>query len=219
MIEYRELEAWYPGFRNRNEVLEKCSFNLKMGSITALSGLNGSGKTTLLKAILGISLFAGGELCIDEEKQDSIILSKILSTGYAPELLSSGLTATPNDLFSFNNVLHFENSLNNPLFNKQNITQTFDLEEYKDVSFKKLSKGTKKRVLVANAFLNNPRLLVLDEPFEGLDKDQRKRLKDLLIGIKKDRIILISSHESLELSTFCDEFLNVEHKEVKAISK
>jgi len=217
MIEYRNLSAWYPTLTGQSKILENCNFSLKEGTITALSGLNGSGKTTLLKILLGISRFSRGDFFHNGEKKESILITEQFRTGYAPEITSNSMTISPLNLFSFNDLLINQKSLPESPFSIHHIVHTFDLDEYASMSFNKLSKGTKKRVLIANAFLNNPQVLMLDEPFEGLDQKQRNNLKDLLVEFKQEKMVLISSHELLELKSFCDDHLHIEDKKILTI--
>jgi len=214
MIQYKNISAWYPTLTTPQKVLDNCSFHLRKGSITALSGLNGSGKTTLLKVLLGISKFSSGDLFYREDKKKSIIITNFFRTGYAPETTSDSMKISPVDLFKFTDLLTDNEVPKASAFSPNRIIQTFDLEEYASTKFDKLSKGTKKRVLIANAFLNNPEVLILDEPFEGLDQKQRSNLKDLLIKYREEKIVLVSSHELLELKTFCDDHLHIENKKI-----
>lgn len=211
MIEYKNLSSWYPRIGKQKLVLDNCSFRLRAGAITALSGLNGSGKSTLMKSILGLSLFSSGELFCNDEIKGSLLISNFFTTGYAPELSPDSFDITPLDFFKLNNLLSKPKVHDNSPFSLSSIVKTFDLEEYALTSFKKLSKGTKKRVLIANALLNNPEVLILDEPFEGLDQEQRSKLKKILTEFKNDKVILISSHESLELKSFCDDYLHIQN--------
>lgn len=214
MIEYQNLSAWYPSLKNSSEILTNCSFQLAENSITALTGLNGSGKTTLLKVLLGISCYSNGKLFYEGEEKESILIPEYCNTGYAPEITSDSMSISPTDLFEFNDLLDSKRSSEKTPFNKQDIIQVFDLEEYAAMSFNKLSKGTKKRVLIANAFLNEPKVLILDEPFEGLDEKQRNNLKELLVAYKEKGLVLISSHELLELKSICDNHLHIEDKSI-----
>lgn len=219
MITYSAFKAWYPSLREDISVIESSDFSLESGKITAITGLNGSGKTTLIKTILGLNPYGSGTLSIKGKKQQSLLLPKWFDVGYAPEMNSENEDKSYRQIFNLVHDLHAgQKKEGEILYSTDQLISLFKLEPYDGLPFKKLSKGTKKRVQIVASIIGNPEVLILDEPFEGLDQDQRKRLKNLLIEFKKDRYLLISSHELMELDTFCDHYLLVKENHVIQVS-
>ncbi|MCC5941211.1 MAG: ABC transporter ATP-binding protein [Balneolaceae bacterium] len=213
MIEYLRFTAWYPSHWQKDFIIESSDFVIENGKITALTGLNGSGKTTLIKTILGLNPNGTGTLMINSEPQKTQLLPDLFFVGYAPEMNSETGNKTCSEILKLQATLNKTVKKNDSkLFGQKYLIEALQLDSYAGLPYNKLSKGTKKRVNIAMALLGKPEVLILDEPFEGLDQEQRKRLKSLLMDIKKDRYILISSHELMELNTFCDDFLLVKEK-------
>jgi len=215
MIRFEAFEAWYEIFGQKQSVINSSYFTLNFGKITALSGLNGSGKTTFIKSILGLNPYTNGKVYYNKAQiKRGVRIGTLFNTGYTPEIMSNSLMIKVSDLFQLINRLTAKKVDTNSSYSLNNIINTFDLKEFRNISFDKLSKGTKKRVLIAVAILNVPEVIILDEPFEGLDKIQRVRLKYILNDIREKRLILISSHENLELNSMCDDFLVVENNQI-----
>lgn len=217
MIKYSDLKVWYPSLKSKNVIINGADFQFERGKITALTGLNGSGKTTLIRAMLGLNPFSEGKLSINGDNQGSILLQKRFRVGYAEEMSSVA------EGFTCRKMLELKRVLVNSAIGKQagaaeikKWVGDLELGEWLDAPVNKLSKGTRKRAYIASALIGEPDVLILDEPFEGLDQEQRTKLKALLTDYKSDKYILISSHELLELETFCDGFLNTNGKKITA---
>jgi ABC-2 type transport system ATP-binding protein len=218
MVRFEQFEAWYPTkFFKKNHIIKKCNFSIQKNKITGLTGLNGSGKTTLMKSISGLNLQSDGSLYLDGKKQKSCILSEYMNVGFSPEISPIPFNGTLIELlkvyYHLNHVVPSESSINTIL----DAVQEFDLSMYLNTSFNTLSKGTKKRVLILVSLFGEPEFLILDEPLEGLDTDQRKFVKQKIQELKHDRYVLISSHELLELENICDDNLHIENYKVANI--
>ncbi|MCC5912892.1 MAG: ABC transporter ATP-binding protein [Balneolaceae bacterium] len=215
MIKFSGLKVWYPSLKSKKVVIEDAKFQLTRGEITALTGLNGSGKTTLIRAILGLNPFSEGELTVNGVVQGSLLLQKRFRVGYTEEMSSGAEGLTCRKMLELKRVL-----VNSAKGEEAGNAETkkwvdaLELGEWLDTPVNKLSKGTRKRAYIAAVLIGRPDVLILDEPFEGLDQEQRKRLKALLDDYKSDKYLLISSHEMLELETFCDSFLNINGKKI-----
>lgn len=218
MIKYDNLFAWYPGkFSVKKSILENCNFTLEKGAITGLVGLNGSGKTTLIRVMLGLSLFGKGSLWIDSSKMDSHVISEYLKVGYAPEVPNMSFNGSLKDLLIFIDLNKREKGTNGAGSEIKQIVKDFELSEYESQRFDQLSKGTKKRALTAISYIANPEFFILDEPFEGLDINQREILKSRLLNNKSDKYTLISSHELYELEGICDSYLHIADSKIECV--
>lgn len=169
------------------------SFQLIDGECCGLVGPNGAGKTTLIKILLGIEGFDEGRIDINES------LGKI---GYVPE--------RPTFYESFNahdNLLFFAklSGCPSPEDLVNNLLEDFGLLSRKDDPVCEFSKGMRQRLAIARSLIDSPRLLLLDEPFSGLDPSMAIDLRDRLISLREGGVtMIISSHNLAEIQALCD---------------
>ncbi|SKA00934.1 ATP-binding cassette domain-containing protein [Anaerorhabdus furcosa] len=181
-------------------VLNDCNFVVKDSTIVGLVGSNGAGKSTLLKCIQGIYDF-DGEIAFDGElvKENNKAKAKIFmisDTQWFP------MNATIESMKNFYKSIYI---FDNELF--EHYVKTFKLDTTKKIN--ELSKGTIRLVSIAYALAIQPKLLLIDEVFDGLDPKIRKIFKDCLIK-EMDELemsVIVSSHALRELEDICDEFI------------
>lgn len=171
------------------KALDNINFCLKKGEVASLLGANGAGKTTLMRIICGVlspDLGTAEIFNSDIATQRTTALKKI---GYMPE---------NNPLYQDLSVLEFLTFMakirNISLKDIQQAITTLNLEDVINKKIEFLSKGFKSRTAIAAALLAKPKLLVLDEPTEGLDPNQKHHLRQVLKAYAKDNIVLISTH-------------------------
>ena len=176
-------------------VLDNISLTFKRGEIVGLVGINGVGKTTLLKIIAGlINQYEGS-------------ISGTTTIGYLSE---------QNPLYPqmyVTEYLSWINSLNKSerTWDLDDLIQQVGIREVASKKIKTLSKGYRQRVGLAAALIHQPQLLLLDEPINGLDPVQIREYHQLIRGIRKDRIIILSSHLLQEIKALCDRVLKLEN--------
>lgn len=188
------------------EALRNINLTIHDGEIVALLGVNGAGKSTLMKILAGILLpdsgtvnIGGYNLYIDDREGQKQI-------GYLSE---------DNPLYEdmyVREYLYYVADIYR--VNKGEIDLLIDKAGLKQESKKKigaLSKGNRQRVGIAQALIHNPALLILDEPTNGLDPNQRENLNRLLIEQTKNKIILLSTHLLKEVQTSCTRYILI-HK-------
>jgi ABC-type multidrug transport system ATPase subunit len=178
--------------------LDGVSFELRLGETCGLVGPNGAGKSTLIKLILGIEPRNGGEIEIDDRGERTII-------GYVPERPTFF-----EDLSAFYNLLYIArlNKLSDPDGTSRKMLSKFGLEERGDDIVRTFSKGMKQRLAIARALVHSPELLVMDEPFSGLDPTMVIELRGHLKALKGTGLtVLVSSHELNEIDQVCDSIL------------
>lgn len=179
----------------RNTVLNDVSIVLKKGCY-GLLGPNGAGKTTLIQCALGITKMNKG----------SIVKNDIQLIGYLPQRLDLFENATVNEmLYYFATIKKIkkedrEQEINHSL-------EQVNLLERKNDKIKNLSGGMKQRIGIAQAILGEVKVIMLDEPTVGLDPEERKRFKELILQLKKTKIVLISSHIVSDLEEVCDRVI------------
>ena len=181
-------------------ILDKVNLSVEKGSICGLVGRNGSGKTMLLKCICGFIPVTEGEILVNNQKvgvKDKFAenLGFIIETpGFMPNY-----TAYKN--------LEFLSSINSKV-NKQRIREVIELVGLDPDSKKKVGKfslGMNQRLGLAQAIIDNPDLLILDEPFNGLDNDGVKKIRKLLLTLKEQgKTIIMASHTKEDINILCD---------------
>lgn len=182
--------------------LNNFSFEVQSGEIFGLLGPNGAGKTTLIKILLGITFPTSGEIRIFEKDiSNESYKSKI---GYLPESHKF-----PNYLTG-EQVLHYYGMLSG--LSKADVRKKsaeylklVDMEKWKKTKIKKYSKGMLQRLGLAQSMLNNPELIFLDEPTDGVDPIGRKEIRDILNDLKNEgKTIFLNSHLLSEVELICD---------------
>ena len=183
-------------------VLNKISFNLKKGDCFGLLGSNGAGKSTTIRIILGILNKSDGKVTYNDQE----VSRKSVNFGYLPE--ERGLYPKTKVI---DQLLYFEALKNMPkdkALNEINeIAKILKIEEYLNMEAEKLSKGNQQKVQILIAFQNDPELIILDEPFSGLDPVNSLLVADLIKKKKKDKIIVLSSHQMSIVEEFCTDIL------------
>lgn len=205
MIELKDFGKIYPSQKDGEMAVSNVSFISSYGNVTGLVGENGSGKSTIIKAITGLHYATEGSVIIKsrdgEEIDASVNPDKVKAlTGYVPEN-----PVLPLDM----KVKDFLNYVSG-LFGKEDtetVVKKCGLEKVLDKKIKTLSKGFRQRVSFAQALLKDPYVLVLDEPFSGLDPVQIIQMRELIQEEAKNKTVLISTHNLSEVHNLCDSVL------------
>jgi ABC-2 type transport system ATP-binding protein len=188
----------------KQKVLDDVSLYLSSPQIVSLLGPNGAGKSTLLKSIAANLYCQSGTIQlndIDTNKQRLKYLSQI---GYMPEvaLIISELTV-------YEQLRLIANTRKNKA-GEQSIKRVMDISQLQDVGNKRtnqLSLGFRQRLNLAQALLNEPKLLILDEPLNGLDPHLIIEFRNTLNALKKDTLIIMSTHYLAEADLISDRVL------------
>jgi ABC-2 type transport system ATP-binding protein len=192
------------------KAINHLSFEVKVGDVMGFLGPNGAGKTTSMRVITGYLRSDGGTVLIDNKdiEQDPIFTKSMI--GYLPEGVPLYLDFSPYLYLDY--VCQVRNIKNSSNAIKKVISD-LQLEEVKDVPIETLSKGFKRRVGIAQALIHNPKLLILDEPTDGLDPLQKFEVRKLIKNLSKTKAIIISTHILDEVPEVCNKCLIINNGE------
>jgi ABC-2 type transport system ATP-binding protein len=205
VIEIKELTKHFSAksfSKEKIKALEKVSFTTDTSEIFGLLGPNGAGKTTLVKILLGITFSTSGDAKIFGRPVSDVNTKKKI--GYLPENHRFPQYLTGEQVINYFGKLSGVNS-------KVLKTRTVEylgmvgMEKWKNTKIKKYSKGMMQRLGLAQSMINNPDLIFLDEPTDGVDPIGRKEIRDILIHLKsKGKTIFLNSHLLSEIELICD---------------
>ncbi len=183
-------------------VIKDLSFSVNRGEIFGLLGSNGSGKTTTIRALLDLYQPTGGKLLIGGEP---FVPGKNISVGYLPE--ERGLYKKENviDVMTYFGRLR---GLKNPKEWSLNYLKRVGLEEHAKTKINKLSQGMQQKIQLGITVMNDPELLILDEPTKGFDPVNRRLLMDIIDELhEKGSTIIMITHYMDEVERLCDRIL------------
>lgn len=194
-------------------VLKDISLHLESGKIYGLKGRNGSGKTMLMRAVCGLIGLTEGEILIDGE-----VLRKDISF---PESVGA-LIETPGFINNFSGYENLKTIASiKGIVSDEKIKETMELlglDPSDKKPFRKYSLGMKQKIGIAAAIMEEPELVILDEPTNALDEKSRQTLKDILERLrKKDTLAVISCHDTEDLLELSDDIIEI--KEGKVVSQ
>ncbi len=183
-----------------SEVVCAVSFEVGAGQIFALIGPNGAGKTTTLECILGLRQPDAGSIRIHGLDLRTQAMQAKLLVGAQLQ------AATLQDKITSRQALDLFGSFYPRRFPAEELLRRFDLDDKADAPFATLSGGQRQRLFLALALVNQPTLLVLDEPTAGLDPQSRRKLRILIQEMRAEgRTVLLSTHDLDEAAELCDQ--------------
>ena len=198
MIEIQNLTKKFEQFVS----VDNLSFNVQEGEVLGFLGPNGAGKSTTMKVITGFLSPTSGSVSIDGfDIAENPIDAKSL-IGYLPEGAPSyGDMTTVEFLRFIARVRGFEGEEAERKI--EQVIREVALESVREQKIETLSKGFKRRVGLAQAIMHDPKVLILDEPTDGLDPNQKHHVRELIKNLAKDKIVIISTHILEEVTAVC----------------
>lgn len=197
---------------NKRIGLNNISIVLKEG-IVGVMAPNGSGKTTLLKILATVMKPTSGSVYLNGE--DIFILGKNYREiiGYIPQNFGVYPNFTPEQFLKYFGILKGipKKEMKHRIDNVLNLVH---LTNVKNEKLKTFSGGMQQRVGIAVALLNDPKILILDEPTVGLDPDERIRFRDLLIQISENKIIILSTHIVSDIEEIASDIIFMKNGEL-----
>ena len=196
-----------------SKIIKGISFELKKGDIAGLLGPNGAGKTTTMRMLTSYYYPDSGKILIDGKNTQKHSIQTQKNIGYLPENNPLYLDMLVVDYLKMSAKL---NGLKKEKIEDRilEVASEVNITDKLTKPIKELSKGYKQRVGLASAMIHNPQILILDEPTEGLDPNQRQELHKLINKISKDKIILISTHVIQEVKAMCNKVILINDGEL-----
>lgn len=198
-LELRNVSKSFVG----KKAVDNISFSLTQPGVYGLLGTNGAGKTTTIRMLLGIIKKDSGEITWKGKPVDR----KLVRFGYLPE--ERGVypkTKIFDQLKYFAELKGMEK--NQAISSINRWAKELKVEEYLQMSAEKLSKGNQQKIQFMTAIIHDPELVVLDEPFSGLDPVNTEILKNIIIDlIRNGKYIIMSAHQMATIEEFCSDIL------------
>ena len=195
-------------YNNGNTALRNVSFEIPQGTITALVGVNGAGKSTLFKALMGFMPTITGEISILGQSVKSAIKGN--SIAYVPqaEEVDWSFPVLVQDVVMMGRYGHmgfFRKPTPNDIFEVDYALNRVGMADFKDQQIGELSGGQRKRVFLARALAQKSQVILLDEPFTGVDVKTETAIIELLGEMRTEgKIMLVSTHNLGSVPEFCD---------------
>lgn len=203
MIELKNISKVYEiNKKDKVVALDEVNLFFKEGEVIVLKGASGSGKSTILSLIAGLSKPTSGEVVVDQKR-----ISK-LPDSFLADFRRENLGFVFQKYNLIPNLSVFENIItplipNNPdpdLLNKkvQKVLTSFEIAHKKDIQVKNLSGGEQQRVAIARAIINDPKIIIADEPTANLDLKLSNQFCEILKGLKdKNKTIIVATHDPI----------------------
>ncbi|AMC92650.1 ABC transporter ATP-binding protein [Erysipelothrix larvae] len=205
-LEFKGINKYFGDFH----VLKDVSFTVNSGEVFGYLGRNGAGKTTSIRILMDVFRANSGEILIDGTPFNL----ENYKIGYLPEERGMYSKAKIKDQLVYFAMLRGA-SKHDAEASAMKWAHRFEIDQYLDRKLETLSKGNQQKVQITQAFLNEPDILILDEPFSGLDPVNSKVFQDALVEyVSENRFVIFSSHQMSYVETFCDRIAIINFGEI-----
>ena len=200
MLEVKNIVKYY----GKHKAVDHLSFSVDAGEIFGLLGENGAGKTTTFRIIMGLLDATSGEVMLDGKPIDYSMTDHI---GFVTEERSLLTKLTVKEQIIYYGILKGMDE-DTIMIELEKWLKRFDIPDYMDRKIKELSKGNQQKIQFISAVIHHPKLLILDEPFSGLDPINVKMLKDAIYELQQEGCaIIFSSHQMEYIENFCQKLI------------
>lgn len=202
MISVKNLSKSFKGF----QAVKDLSFDIMPGDVVGFLGPNGAGKSTTMKMLTGFLHPTSGDIQICNLSLEQSALEVKKKIGYLPEGAPAYGDMTPLQFLNFiAQIRGYKGAQKTQRI--ESVVKQVELHEVLDKPIDNLSKGFKRRVGLAQALLHDPQILILDEPTDGLDPNQKHQVRELIKNLPKDKIVIISTHILEEVTAVCNRVM------------
>lgn len=200
-------------YRNGNAALKEASFELPIGTIAALVGVNGAGKSTLFKAIMGFLPVAQGQITVMGMPVREALKQNIVAYVPQAEEVDWSFPVLVEDVVMMGRYGHMGFFRHPSAADKQAVTDALhrvNMSDFRKRQIGELSGGQRKRVFLARALAQDGKVILLDEPFTGVDVQTEEAIIALLRAMRDEgRVMLVSTHNLGSVPEFCDRTILV----------
>ncbi|MFT4937060.1 MAG: ABC-2 type transport system ATP-binding protein [Paraglaciecola sp.] len=186
--------------------VDNLSFDINPGDVVGFLGPNGAGKSTTMKMLTGFLKATSGEIRINDFDIDKHSIEIQKKIGYLPEGAPAYGEMTPLQFLDFIAQIRGFRGAEKEARIAAMVAQV-ELHEVLDQPIENLSKGFKRRVGLAQALIHDPDILILDEPTDGLDPNQKYQVRQLIKNLSQDKIVIISTHILEEVTAVCNRVM------------
>ena len=205
-LEVRDLSKSFGG----NEVLHGISFSVESGNALGLLGRNGAGKTTTIRILMNVFKGNAGAVLLDGKPFDPAKHQ----IGYMPEERGLYPKKTVSEQLIYLGMLRGL-SAKKAKENMKKWLAKMEVSEYENRKLETLSKGNQQKVQLAQTLITDPKIIILDEPFSGLDPVNSQILKDVISEqIQQGKLVIFSSHQMSYVEEFCQQIAILNHGDV-----
>lgn len=205
-LEVRDLSKSFGG----NEVLHGISFSVESGNALGLLGRNGAGKTTTIRILMNVFKGNAGSVLLDGKPFDPAKHQ----IGYMPEERGLYPKKTVSEQLIYLGMLRGL-SAKKAKENMKKWLAKMEVSEYENRKLETLSKGNQQKVQLAQTLITDPKIIILDEPFSGLDPVNSQILKDVISEqIQQGKLVIFSSHQMSYVEEFCQQIAILNHGDV-----
>jgi len=211
MVEIKNLRKQFGPFTAVDDI----SFTVEQGEVLGFLGPNGAGKSTTMKMITGFLTPTAGTVTVDQYdiiKQPLAVKQRL---GYLPEGAPAYPDMTPNGFLEF--IAKIRGLTGQKKRQRiDEVIEQVNLQPVLHQSIETLSKGFKRRVGLAQAILHDPAVLILDEPTDGLDPNQKHEVRSLITQMAKEKVIILSTHILEEVHAVCSRAIIITNGKIVA---
>ncbi|EKE25451.1 MAG: ABC-type multidrug transport system, ATPase component [uncultured bacterium] len=211
LIQIQNISKIYRSKTNPVIALDNVSITINRGEVLGLLGVNGAGKTTLSSILATLHPPTSGSILFNGTSIYSDIVAYRRALGFCPQTqnLDTYLTVEQNLLFAGRYFLMPENEI---ISRTKQLMEELELTRYASFEVDTLSGGNKQRLLIARALMHNPQLVILDEPTVGLDPDIRKKLWNIIRGLKNRGVTVILTTHYLDEAEYLSDRICMLHR-------
>ncbi len=218
MIDIRNLTKFYGKGNQAVRALNEVTLQIEEGMF-GLLGPNGAGKTTLMRILAGIVQPSRGQVMINgldlsQEKDKQRLKAQL---GYLPQELGLYPDLSAREFIDYMAILKGMHTDSERRKRIREVLELAGLQENADRKIKGFSGGMKRRVGIAQAIVNDPRILIVDEPTAGLDPEERIRFRNLLVKMAADRVILLSTHIVEDIGLTSQKMAVLSHGDIQFV--
>lgn len=199
-ITISNVSKWYGTEKKGKYSVKNLNLNIEKGSVFGFLGPNGAGKTTTIKMIVGLAKPTNGTIAIAGGNPENLDVKQKI--GFMPESPAFYLYLTGKEFLEFVATIF---KIKNPEKKIHELLKSVELFEARDRQIRTYSKGMLQRLGLAQALINDPEILFLDEPLDGLDPLGRAEIKKIILALKKEnKTIFLNSHILSDVAELCD---------------